>query len=29
MYTNPLAGVTATSPATMPDASPSAVGLPL
>src|SRR5262245_31185562 len=28
-YTKPLAGVTATSPATMPEASPSAVGLPL
>src|SRR5206468_2151729 len=27
--TNPDAGVTATSPATMPDASPRAVGLPL
>src|SRR3954468_10450414 len=26
--TNPLAGVTATSPATMPDASPNPVGLP-
>src|SRR5262245_646713 len=26
--TNPLAGVTATSPATTPDARPSAVGLP-
>src|SRR5690349_13639392 len=29
MYTNPDAGVTATSPATTPDARPSAVGLPL
>src|SRR5579883_167751 len=29
IYTNPLAGVTATNPATIPDAKPNAVGLPL